>query len=123
MSVKHDQHESCLALVQPYVFPQFVDRHAQRIGDHFHCIQSRVGLAMLKTAEVRLIEPAALPELHLRPAALFPQLPNTSAESLGECLLHTRDYLAYASIHINTNSYKLRRELFQRNTMDLQPSF
>jgi hypothetical protein len=53
---------------------KFKDRHAQRVGDHLHGVERRIGLAVLDTAEVGLIEAAHFPKLNLTFARSTPKL-------------------------------------------------
>lgn len=85
--------------------PQIVDREPQRVGDDLHGVEGWVGFAVFNTAQVRLVEAAALPKLRLAQAGIRSQLPNASPESLCQCFFHLRNYPGYALNHINTNSY------------------
>ena len=93
--------------------------HAQSIRHDLNRIECRVGLTVFDAAEIGLIEPTLLAKHHLAHASFQPQRANAQAEPLSKGIFHTQNYVAYALIHIHTNSYRLganhgvdRRHLF-----------
>ena len=102
----------------PDPVPQVEDCDAQAVCDDVHRVQCRVGVAVLKPTKIGLVEAASLTKLDLREAGFQAQFANTASKALGEwLLLHIADYLRYASIHINTNSYIGRRCGWQRRSI------
>ena len=87
-------------------FEQVKHSHSQSIRNNLNRIQRRVGLAILNSAEVGLVEPTLFAKHHLAHARLQPQRANAQAETLSKGVFHTQNYVVYALIHINTNSYK-----------------
>jgi hypothetical protein len=78
------------------LLPELVNRQAKRIRDYLHRIERWVRLPALQSAQVRLIEAAALPKFNLAQSRLDAKLSNASAEALGESLFHPKEYPGYA---------------------------
>lgn len=83
------------------------DGHAKSRRNDFERVQRWIGHTPLKPAQVGLVKATVLSEHDLAQPALIAQPPHAGAQSLCQCSLHRSDYLGYALIHINTNSYNL----------------
>lgn len=89
------------------VLEQIEHAQTQSVRDDFHGVECRIGLPGLHPTEVGLIETATLGELDLRQTRCQTQLPYALPESSCKACTHEGDCRSYASIHINTNSYKM----------------
>ena len=79
--------------------------YPKSFGNDFQRIQRRVCSPVLDSAEVGLVEAALLPEHDLTQPCLLSQGADHFSKMLAKGLLHGQNYLGYALIHINTNSY------------------